>query len=119
MKDGRLHPCYCYCEENNIDAYLKYNTFHKEKESKYKNDISKKENIKYDASADEYAGGRKLKFKEERSKTTDNGFQYTIRRYECVNCEFGLISMAHSFKKLFNKLLKAIKNQFLQIFIIP
>lgn len=188
---------YSYCEENNIDAYLKYNTFHKEKESKYKNDISKKENMVYHASVDEYecAGGRRLKFHEERSKTTGNGFQYMIRRYECVNCEdcslasickktqdnriievsrrlnyhrwkarkflnsekgidlrkrrsvevesvfgdikrnmkfnrfslrgiqkvnceFGLISMAHNFKKLFNIQMEALQNQFLLILVI-
>jgi len=188
---------YSYCEENSIDAFLKYNTFHKEKESKNKNDISKKENMIYHALADEYecADGRRLKFQEERSKITDNGFQYTIRRYECencdgcdfaslckkakgnriiesnrrlnyhrwkarrlldsgkgislrkrrsvevesvfgdikrnmkfnrfslrgiqkVNCEFGLVSMAHNLKKLFNVQMKAIQNHFLQIIVI-
>lgn len=85
---------YSYCEENGIDAYLKYNTFHKEKEKKYKTDISKKENMVYHASEDEYecAGSRRLGFTEERKKRTDNGFDYTIRRYECVSCDGCLLS---------------------------
>ena len=188
---------YSYCEENEIDAYLKYNTFHKEKENKYKIDISKKENMMYHAAIDEYecAGGRRLKFKEEREKYTDNGFKYTIRRYECVscngcilsslckkttgnrtidvnkrlnyhrwkarrlldsedginlrkrrgievesvfgdikrnmkfkrfslrgmhkvNCEFGLISMAHNLKKIFKIQIEAIQNLFLLMFVM-
>jgi hypothetical protein len=80
---------YSYCEENGIDAYLKYNMFHKEKEKKYKDDISRKENMIYHASEDEYecANGSRLKFREELNKITSNGFPYTIRRYECENCE--------------------------------
>jgi len=85
---------YSYCEENGIDAYLKYNLFHKEKENKFKTDISKKENMTYHAIKDEYecAGGRILKFKEEREKHTDNGFKYSIRRYECISCDGCILS---------------------------
>ena len=48
----------------------------------------------YHAIKDEYecAGGRRLKFKEEREKHTDNGFKYSIRRYECISCDGCILS---------------------------
>jgi transposase len=79
---------YEFCESNQVAAYLKYNIFHKEKSKKYSDDISRKENMIYHASCDEYecANGRRLKFKEEKNKKSNNGFPYTIRRYECESC---------------------------------
>lgn len=79
---------YEYLEENNIEHYVKYNTFHKEASKKWKEDITKVQNFQYDEEKDEYicGYGRPLVFMYEYRRKSDNGFVSIIRVYECLNC---------------------------------
>ncbi|MGV7927419.1 MAG: transposase [Spirochaetota bacterium] len=56
---------YCHLEKKNIDGYLKYNTFHKEQERKYRENRFSKDNLIYHLDSDCYEcpAGRKLVFK--------------------------------------------------------
>jgi len=80
---------YQYFESKEITAYVKYGTFHKEKTEKWKNDISKVQNFKYDTTTDTYycpGMNRPLTFKNESIVRSDNGYASTVRRYECEKC---------------------------------
>ncbi|MCO5249914.1 MAG: transposase [Candidatus Kapabacteria bacterium] len=48
------HENYKYAEDNNIEAYIKYNYFHKEQKSKWQKDISKSDNLYYNEEQDCY-----------------------------------------------------------------
>lgn len=84
---------YEYLKEKELNNYVKYNTFHKEASNKWKKDLSKVQNWKYDAEKDEYicGYGRRLAFIYEKHKKSDNGHTSTIRVYrglECQECLF-------------------------------
>ena len=98
--DGKL-PCniiadagygseenYEYLEENKVQHYVKYNTFHKEDSKSWKQDITKVQNFRYDEEKDEYlcANDQKLVFKFEQKRKSDNGYESTIRVYESLDC---------------------------------
>jgi Transposase and inactivated derivatives len=79
---------YEYLEENKRGHYVKYNTFHKENSKKWKADITKVQNFSYIKDRDEYVCGygRPLVFLYEHKRKSDNGYESTIRVYECLNC---------------------------------
>jgi len=79
---------YEFLESENITAYVKYNTFHKESSRKWKNDPTKVQNFIYDAQTDTYSCkmGRAFVFLYERKVKSDNGYTITVRVYECLNC---------------------------------
>jgi transposase len=79
---------YHFLANNSIGNYLKYNTFHLEETKKYQTNPYRKENFAYDAQTDTYRcpQGRPLLFKELKQITTDNGYQTTVKLYECVDC---------------------------------
>ena len=84
---------YKFLEDNNIENYLKYNTFHYETTKAYKENKFQRENFKYDEEADNYEcpNGRKMIFKEEKQQNTLTGFEQTVRIYEsesCKGCQF-------------------------------
>ena len=75
-------------ESEDITAYIKYNTFHKENSIKWKKDPTRIQNFTYDEKSDTYycPMGRPLIFLNERKSKSDNGYESTSRVYECLNC---------------------------------
>jgi hypothetical protein len=79
---------YEFLESEQIEHYVKYNTFHKEKSKKWQEDATRVQNWQYVAERDEYicGNGRKLHFLYEMKQRSDNGYESTIRVYECEGC---------------------------------
>ena len=79
---------YEFLEAENITAYVKYNTFHKEASKKWKEDPTKVQNFNYDEGTDTYfcPMGRPLIFMHTLKKKSDTGYESLIRIYECLNC---------------------------------
>ncbi len=79
---------YEYLEKENINAYVKYNSFHLEQKDKFKKDLYRVENLKYDKEKDEYIcpQNKKLKYKETKKIKTINGYLTSKRVYECEDC---------------------------------
>ncbi|MGE5630704.1 MAG: transposase [Caulobacteraceae bacterium] len=79
---------YEYIEKEKINGYVKYNTFHKEAGKKWKKDILRVQNWKYDEENDWYICGYgiKLPFDYEKEQKSDNGYTSTIRVYKSEDC---------------------------------
>ena len=79
---------YVYLDENHQQAYIKPQTYEKWKKKSFKNDISKRENMSYDAEKDEYTChyGRKLKFRYSGKSKSGSGYLSEVSHYECENC---------------------------------
>lgn len=79
---------YEYLEEEKIEHFVKYNTFHKEKSKKWQNDATRVQNWHYVSERDEYicGYGRYLSFIHEKKQKSDNGYESLIRVYECETC---------------------------------
>lgn len=79
---------YTYLESNNQKAYIKPSTYEKSKTSKFKKDISKRENMTYNQDEDSYicAAGRKLNVIGTKNKKSKSGFISVVTIYECENC---------------------------------
>lgn len=80
---------YAYLESEEIEALIKYGTFHKEKSKAWQKDISKIDNWEYNEEEDNWtcAAGRKLVFRNEKKETTESGFEIRKRHYRSVSCE--------------------------------
>jgi transposase len=80
---------YEYMEAKKLEHYVKYNTYHKEKSRKWREDPTRVQNWYYDANNDEFICGmcRRFIFMQERSQKSDNGYVSKIRVYECENCD--------------------------------
>jgi transposase len=79
---------YAHCEEQEIEAYIKYNTFDKEQTKAWKEQIGRVENMEYDEELDEWicANGKRLVFQYESQKKSDNGYDSVKRTYRCTDC---------------------------------
>lgn len=68
---------YAYLEREELEALVKYSTYHKEKSKKWQQDISKLDNWQYDEAEDIWtcAAGRKLRFRYESKETTESGYE--------------------------------------------
>ncbi|MCT8978883.1 transposase, partial [Clostridium sp. CX1] len=80
---------YVYLEENNQKSFIKPQAYEGMKKSKFKKNISKRENMNYDSEKDEYTcyNNKKLKpigIKTRKSKT---GYEASVTVYECESCE--------------------------------
>lgn len=80
---------YEYLENNNVEAFVKYQYFHKEQSKKWRTDPCRIENLPYDKKSDSYTCpmGQQMDFIREKIKITDNGFRQTKRLYQANNCE--------------------------------
>ncbi|MFF2094294.1 transposase, partial [Paenibacillus sp. NPDC058174] len=80
---------YAFLESEQLDALVKYSTYHKEKSKKWQQDISKLDNWQYDEAEDKWtcAAGRQLLFHYERKKTTESGYEIRNRHYQSESCE--------------------------------
>ena len=80
---------YAYLESEELEALVKYSTYHKEKSKKWQQDISKLDNWQYDEAEDTWTctAGRKLRFRYERKETTESGYEIRKRYYRSESCE--------------------------------
>ena len=79
---------YSYLKDNKQNAYIKPQTYEREKTRKFKNDISKRENMTYLPDTNEYIchNQRKLKYTNSYNRKTESGYIKRIDVYECENC---------------------------------
>lgn len=79
---------YVFLEENNQESYLKPQNYEISKTRKYRQDISRRENMSYDPGADEYicANGKRLRALFDRRSKNRNGYVSTVTIYECEDC---------------------------------
>ena len=80
---------YEYLQENEIEAYVKYNYFHKEQTKKFqqKNPF-RAENLYYnpDENCCYCPMGQKMSYIGKKKRTTANGYEQTYSRYQAQNC---------------------------------
>ena len=79
---------YMYLEKHNQTSFIKPQNYEKSKSKKYKQDISKKENMDYNSDLDYYtcAFGKRLLPIKTTPKQSKSGFVSTVTIYECENC---------------------------------
>lgn len=79
---------YNYLEKHNQKAFIKPQNYEKSKTKKYKNDISKRENMTYIKDEDCYicASEKRLLFKGNISKKSKSNFKSLVSVYECESC---------------------------------
>jgi len=79
---------YEFMEENGIEAFVKYNYFHKEQHSPFKNDISRQENLHYNKEKDYFVCpmGQHMQQKGASVRKSGNGYVSYITHYEARNC---------------------------------
>lgn len=80
---------YKFLENNELENYVKYNTFHKEQKKAFRKEMFNVENFIYDELADKYIcpAGNELVYNETRKYKTDNGYETTRKYYKCYDCE--------------------------------
>jgi transposase len=80
---------YEYLENNDVEAFVKYQYFHKEQSKKWKEDPYRTENLPYDEGDDSYTCpmGQKMNFIGEKVRITDNGFRQVKRLYQAQHCK--------------------------------
>jgi len=85
---------YAYLEQNQIENYLKYNTFHQEihpprKPERRLKASFRSENFPYDPEQDTFTcpAHHSLTYREARAYRTDNGYFSERRFYECDHCQ--------------------------------
>lgn len=84
---------YVFIKQNNQQAFIKPSSYEISKKRKYKNDISRMENMEYSVEDDCYTckNGRKLFFKKNITRKTKSGYcsEKSIYRCEdCSNCKY-------------------------------
>ena len=79
---------YVFLEKNGQEAYIKPQNYEISKTRKYKEDISRRENMSYNEQDDCYicSAGRKLSFLKERKRQNRNGYVSIESIYECEDC---------------------------------
>lgn len=84
------HENYQFLQENNINAYVKYNTFHQEQ--KRKPDCKKgfkSDELYYNKEQDCYycPMGQRMQYIYTSTRTTENGYRQEIKKYQAQNCD--------------------------------
>jgi transposase len=80
---------YEFLDKNHIESYVKYNYFHKEQSKKFRNDISRIENLHYNAQDDCYIcpmGQKMLPIGKTKKRKSELGHPYEVTIYQAVNC---------------------------------
>src|SRR5207248_1562514 len=83
MKENHTH-----CEEEEIVALIKYNTFDKEQTKAWRQQVGRVENMTYDDELDEWicSNGKRLIFQSMSRRKSDNGYDSIKRTYRCTEC---------------------------------
>ena len=81
---------YAYLEKERIDSYVKFNFFHLENKRKFRKNPFRKENLPYDSATDSFTcpAGQRLTFAHMKSRRSENGYEQTLRVYECEDCRW-------------------------------
>jgi transposase len=76
-------------EVNRIQAFVKYNYFHKEQHRPFRNDIFRIENLYYNPGEDYYVCpmGQHMSLIVIKTSVNEHGYRSTLRRYQAVNCQ--------------------------------
>lgn len=79
---------YCYLEQKEQVCYIKPQTYEQWKKKRFKDNISKRENMAYNVKTDEYTchNGKQLKPVGITHRTSATGYRSEITIYECENC---------------------------------
>ena len=79
---------YVFIESNGQTGYIKPQNYELSKTRKFKNDISKRENMDYDTETDSYTckNGKKLLAVSKRNQKTATGYQREVTTYACESC---------------------------------
>ena len=79
---------YEYLENNDVEAFVKYQYFHKEQSKKWREDPYRTDNLPYDENDDSYTCpmGQKMYFTGEKVRITDNGFRQVRKLYQAQDC---------------------------------
>ena len=80
---------YCWFEVNGeLKLYVKPSDHEQKKTKKYRTDISRRENMAYDAETDTYtcANGKTISFDGVKKKKSQNGFEMETSVYSCKDC---------------------------------
>lgn len=109
---------YEYMESKDIEAFVKYNYFHKEQKRNFHKDIANVENLFYNEEEDFFVCpmGQRLENIGTGKKRTDNGFETIVNYYKAKNCNNcplrGICHQAKGERILtFNKRLKRHKKK--------
>ena len=80
---------YSYFEEKGITAFIKPQTYQQWKKRSFKKDISKRENMIYDETADTYTchNGKCLSVSYIKHQKSKNGYKSEVTVYECESCD--------------------------------
>jgi transposase len=80
---------YEYLENKNIEAYVKYNTYHKEKTRAYQNNRFRPEHLAYNAEDDSYLcpAGQRLRYTHTIVSVNPRGYKSYRRVYEAEDCK--------------------------------
>ena len=79
---------YEYLENNDVEAYVKFNYFHKEQSKKWQENPAKLENLYYNEQQDCYICpmGQKMNPVKESTRKTPNGYLQNKKFYQAQNC---------------------------------
>ena len=79
---------YAYCEENGQLAFIKPSNHDRLKTKKYRTDISKRENMPYDAESDGYIcyAGHRIEAAYEKKTKSKSGYSIVTTVYACTEC---------------------------------
>ena len=79
---------YTYLDAENTRAYVKYNLFHQEQKRKFQRDISKVENLHYDAANDWFICpmGQKMTRIRDFQRPSSTGYMQHLTQYQAQDC---------------------------------
>ena len=80
---------YCYFEKNkSIKLYIKPSNHEQKKTKKYRTDVSRRENMSYDAEKDSYtcANGKLITYDFTKKSKSQSGFELETSVYSCKDC---------------------------------
>jgi len=85
---------YAYLADNQLENYVKYNTFHREQQHHRKAELVRKaqfrtENLPYDPQTDTFTcpANQRLTFRDIRHERSENGYWTELRHYEATGCD--------------------------------
>ena len=98
---------YEYLEDNHVEAYVKFNYFHKEQTKKWQSNLNKSENLYYNEEQDCFycPMGQKMTFVRVKQEITKNGYQQTYKLYQAQNCK-GCPMRGPCHKQSINRIIK-------------
>jgi transposase len=79
---------YEYAKEHQLEAYIKYNYFHKEQKRKFKNDLFHAQNLYYNQAGDYLICpiGQRMNLIGKANRTSDLGYVSRVSIYQAANC---------------------------------